>query len=188
MNSPYTEQQVISQCKTWIEKVIIGLNFCPFAKKDYVNNRVRYRVVETSGIDHALQAVLDEMHHLQTHPETATTLVIFREGFASFDRYLDLLDYANQLLSDEGFEGVYQLASFHPNYCFEGVAKDDVTNYTNRAPWPILHLIREDMVEKVVALHPDPESIPETNMLVCEQKGAEFFATILNNLNHNHKN
>ncbi|NMP15513.1 DUF1415 domain-containing protein [Thalassotalea sp. Y01] len=179
----YTEQQIIENIKVWIEKIIIGLNFCPFAKKDYVNNRVRYQVQSEPGMEQALTSLLAEFKHLDKHAHVATTLVVLPQGFDEFDEYLDLLDLANALLESQGYEGVYQLASFHPNYCFEGVPADDVSNYTNRSPWPILHIIREDLLTKVVELHPDPESIPHINMDMCDSKGHDYFSQLLTSLN-----
>ena len=170
---------IISATKYWLETIVIGFNFCPFAKREFVRNSIQYQTVESVTLEDALYQLLDSMKALDSDPSIETTLLIFSRGFNKFDDYLDLLELSNQLLVDEGYEGTYQLASFHPNYCFEGVDEDDASNYTNRSPYPILHLLREESLEKVLDNIEHPESIPERNIELAQQKGRAFFEKIL---------
>ncbi len=176
------EENVINQCKLWLEKIIIDLNFCPFAKKEFVNDTIAYAVDGSADIEEALQALLVQCQRLDDEPAIATTLMIFSEGFQTFDQFLDLIDIAQPFIFSQGYEGTYQIATFHPHYQFGGVAKDDVTNFTNRSPFPILHLIREDDMARAVNAHPDPEGIPERNMDVAREKGQAFFQSFLHQL------
>ena len=98
------------------------------------------------------------------NPDVETVIVIYPTGLESFFDYLDFLETANELLIEEGYEGTYQLASFHPDYCFDEVKQDDPSNYTNRSPYPILHILREASLERVLQSYKEPESIPENNI------------------------
>ncbi|WOH38491.1 DUF1415 domain-containing protein [Thalassotalea fonticola] len=178
----YSDQQVINQCKQWVDEIIIGLNFCPFAKKEFVQNTIAYPVVRNVDLASALQSLLEECKHLDEHPELETTLVIYPENFQYFYDYLELVNMAENLMVAEGYEGVYQIASFHPDYVFNGVAEDDESNFTNRSPFPILHIIREASMDRAVNAHPDPEGIPDRNIELCYKKGSEFFTQFLLNL------
>jgi hypothetical protein len=175
MNTSVTDTQVINATKLWLDNIIIALNFCPFAKKEFVNNTIHYQVCHDIKMAPALENLILACEHLTQHNHIETSLLIFDKGFVNFDNYLDLVDMANQLIVDSGYEGVYQVASFHPHYCFEGEDPQDAANYTNRSPYPMLHLIREDSLEKVLALHPDPESIPHANIELARNKGSDFF-------------
>lgn len=184
-----TEQQAIAktligQTKDWLEQVVIGLNFCPFAKKEFVNNTIHYCVSWHKKMDAALTDVATELQRLEKNADIETTLVIFNQGFNSFERFLDLVDYANQLLVDLGYEGEFQIANFHPDYLFEGEPADSASHYTNRSPYPTLHLIREQSMARAVAHYPDPESIPDNNIALAEQKGISYFENILANIKH----
>ncbi|TRX56970.1 DUF1415 domain-containing protein [Thalassomonas sp. M1454] len=175
----FTDERVIDQCKQWLDEIIIGLNFCPFAKKEFVNRTIAYPVLRNVDIESALHGLIQECEHLTKHPEISTSLIIFPEEFSFFDDYLDLVAMGEQLLIDQGYEGIYQIATFHPDYYFADVAEDDVSNYTNRSPFPILHLLREDSLAKAIKAHPDPEGIPDKNIEVCDHKGIEFFQQFL---------
>lgn len=169
------QNQAISATKLWLEQVIIKLNFCPFAKKEYVNNRISYVVSDAQDIENAIACLINECLVLDRNNEIETTLLMFNAAFENFEDYLDLLDVANDTLSSLGYEGVYQLASFHPDYVFEGEGVDDASNYTNRSPLPTLHLIREASMEKVLAIYPKPEEIPINNIELAQNKGSEYF-------------
>ncbi|MEO9508071.1 MAG: DUF1415 family protein, partial [Nonlabens ulvanivorans] len=123
------ESHEISQTKQWIEEVIVGLNFCPFAKKELVNNTIQYYLSEQKKLKTALAEVFEQCLYLKNNPQIETSLLIYNQGFKSFEQYLELIDYANELLFDSEFEGVFQLASFHPDYYFDGVDIDDAENY-----------------------------------------------------------
>ncbi|WDD97273.1 DUF1415 domain-containing protein [Thalassomonas actiniarum] len=169
----------IEQTKQWLAEIVIGLNFCPFAKKEFVNDTIHYHVSSAGRIEPALEALMAQCQYLSEHDELETSLVIFSTGFRQFERYLDLLDYANELLVDSGYEGIFQLASFHPDYCFEGEDIDDAANYTNRSPYPTIHLIREASMERVLAVYQQPEAIPENNIALAHEKGATYFKNVL---------
>ena len=123
---------------------------------------------------------------MQQHDDIETTLIIYSDGFRSFSRYLDLVDYANDLLIDSGFEGVFQLATMHPEYCFADDDFDAASNFTNRSPYPMLHIIREASMAKVLKVYKEPEKIPENNMALAEQKGSDFFQTVLTRIHQKH--
>ncbi|TVP16056.1 DUF1415 domain-containing protein [Shewanella sp. KCT] len=173
------ERGVALATQNWVEKVIMKYNICPFARREVERNSIRYKVVEQHQLEAVLNALIDECHYLEEHPQTETTLFILPRGFEGFYHYLDLVDIANALLIDQGFEGVFQLASFHPDYCFDGEPQDSAANYTNRAPYPTLHIIREASMERALADYEDPESIPERNIAFAERKGEAFFVKLL---------
>ena len=174
--------QAVHETKEWIAQIIVGLNFCPFAKKELVNNAIYYYVSSEKKLKLAIQEFIEQCHHLYQHPSIETSLIILPQGFTDFSRYLALVDECNECLIDEGYEGVFQIASFHPLYCFDGEDFDDAANYTNRSPYPTLHLIREESMEKVLAVYKNPENIPENNIMLARQKGHLFFEKVLKNL------
>ena len=172
----------VEACKQWVEKVVIGHNFCPFAKPEYDKGRVRFVLSETTAVEAGLEALVKECEHLDDSSDIETTLIIYSNLCTDFEDFLDFIEMANQLIELQGYEGVYQLAHFHPDYCFEGEDENDAANYTNRSPWPMLHLIREVSMEKVLESYPDPESIPENNIKLTREKGCEYFQSILNEI------
>lgn len=150
---------------SWIERVVIGLDICPFAGGVRRQGQLGIVTLEQSTLPEALQRIADEAASLLATGEIWNTrLLVFDRGFANFESFLDLYYLADDLLVDLGFEGQLQLASFHPDYQFEGTEVDDVSNWTNRAPFPVLHLLQEASVEEAVSRHPDPEGIPERNI------------------------
>jgi len=188
--TPYISSEVtpneINAIKQWLEEVIIGLNFCPFAKKEFVNNTIYYHSSNANQVKVALLEFIEQCQYLQAHDEIETTLIIYNEGFRNFDRYLDLVDYANDLLVDSGFEGVFQLASMHPEYCFDGDDYDDSSNFTNRSPFPLIHIIREASMARVLSVYNEPEKIPENNIALANKKGTYFFQEILKRIHLKH--
>jgi hypothetical protein len=172
-------QAIATEMQNWVERVIMKYNICPFARQEIISDTIRYRVIENKKLDDLLAALIDECQLLDAYAEIETTLFILPQGFEGFYLYLDLVDIANDLLIEQGYEGVYQLASFHPDYCFDGEPQDSATNYTNRAPYPTLHIIREESMAKALAQYSDPESIPERNIAFAERKGSEFFIKLL---------
>lgn len=163
----------------WVKQVIVKYNLCPFARPEVESDRIRYRVIEETQPTAVLQELLAECRLLDEQPEIATTLLIMPRGFEGFYGYLDLVDSADELLVEQGFEGHYQLASFHPDYCFDGEPQADAANYTNRAPYPTLHIIREASLELALASYDHPEQIPERNVAFTRRKGSDFFAELL---------
>jgi len=168
--------------RQWLEQVIVGLNFCPFAKKEVVNNTIHYHVSGQKQVQMALEELIEQCQYLQQHQELETSLIIYDSGFEQFDGYLDLLEYANELLIESGYEGIFQLASFHPDYCFEGEAPEDAANFTNRSPYPTIHIIREDSLERVLKSYREPEEIPVNNMKLARAKGSRYFVDLLNRI------
>ena len=167
---------VIQQTQCWIKNVIIIHNICPFAKREFDNENIHYQLMP-KDLRQAIDVLLEEFKRLDQSINIATTLLIYPEGLESFDDYLDY--YA--IVVDKGYEGVYQLASFHPDYCFEGSHNDDPANYTNRSPYPMLHIIREASLEKALQNYPHPEEIPERNIRYTQKLGLERMKDLLNN-------
>ncbi|ARD21818.1 DUF1415 domain-containing protein [Shewanella japonica] len=163
----------------WVNKVIMKYNICPFARREVENNSIRYICSENTKVKQVLKDFLSECEYLDNHPDTETTLFVLPRGFEGFYHYLDLVDLANDKLLENDYEGVYQLASFHPDYCFDGEPQDSPTNYTNRSPYPTIHIIREANMEAALAEYDEPESIPERNIAFAERKGTEFFTALL---------
>ncbi|MFN0173219.1 MAG: DUF1415 domain-containing protein [Saprospiraceae bacterium] len=169
-----TESAVIAQTTQWINSVVIGCNFCPFAAKAVLRQSIRYVVLQETTIENALEALVDELRFLDRTEDIETTLLIFPKHFADFEDYLDLVELAENLSIEQGYEGVYQIASFHPDYCFAGADEDDPANYTNRSPYPMLHLLREDSISKVLDHYIDPEGIPDRNIAFAQGKGLKY--------------
>ena len=167
------DQAIIDQTQCWVKNVIIGHDFCPFAKRELERESIRFSVNRSTDLESALQAVIDECVHLDNNDATETTLLMFVEGFKSFDDYLELVELGQELLADQNYEGIYQLASFHPDYCFADAEQNDAANYTNRSPYPMLHLIREASLEQALKHHPDAEAIPERNIRYARELGLE---------------
>jgi len=166
-NSPITATQ------KWLVSFVIAHNICPFASHVHDSGSIRYETVVSRNMEDSLQALMAECRYLDAHPATATTLLIFSRSWVDFDDFLDMLAIAEQLLVDQGYEGIYQLASFHPNYCFANSEPDDPGNFTNRSPYPMLHIIREKDIEKALSSYKNPELIPERNIQLLRKIGLE---------------
>ncbi|MBA3681539.1 MAG: DUF1415 domain-containing protein [Bacteroidetes bacterium] len=168
------EQESIEKTQKWIKDVVIDLNFCPFAAKALLKKSIHYSVLTNTDLKTSLEALIKEMQHLDVKEDIETTFIIFPNNFSDFEEYLDLVDVAQQLLEEEEYEGIYQLASFHPDYCFDGADKDDPANYTNRSVYPMLHLLREESITKALSLYKHPELIPENNIKLAREKGLKY--------------
>jgi uncharacterized protein len=162
---------VIEQTKKWLESVVIKLGFCPFAERELQQNSIHYCVVRGDDMQSCLESLILECEYLDGNLEVATTLLIYPDLGADFDEFLDFLALAESLLESQGYPGVYQLASFHPHYCFEGATEDDPANYTNRSPFPMLHLLREESLAAALKLYPHPEQIPQRNIQYAREIG-----------------
>ena len=171
MGMELTDITVIEQTQKWIKTVVIDMNFCPFAAKAMLKKSIHYSVSNTQDLKSTLEILIKELRYLDTNEEIETTFLIFPNQFSGFETYLDLVATAEELIEQEGYEGTYQLASFHPDYCFEGEDKDDAANYTNRSVYPMLHLLREESITKALALYKNPELIPEHNIQLAREKG-----------------
>ena len=160
------------QTMNWIKSFVIPYNICPFASHVVNKKSVRLHVLERDDFSELLTSFMAAIDELENNEAIDTTLLII-PSLTCFDDYLDLVDLAQALLIDQGFEGQYQLATFHPDYCFADVLKEDVSNYTNRSPYPMLHLLREKSIEAAIDFYGDTEEIPEKNIQTMRELGLE---------------
>lgn len=174
-----TSEKIIDQTKKWITDVVVGCNFCPFAAREVKRGSIHYRVLHEAEISSVLAAVAQAMRELDEDRTIETTLLIIPQGLENFDQYLDLLAEAEDRLFAEGYEGIYQLASFHPEYLFAGATASDPANYTNRSPYPMLHLLREDSVSKAVDSHADIDAVPANNIRFANERGLVYMKQLL---------
>lgn len=163
----------------WLETIVIGQNFCPFAQKPFVQDSIRFATLSSADPVQMLAFVQAEAKRLIDTPDIETTLCIFDTTQLSFYDYLDLVDLANHALYEAELEGVLQIATFHPEYVFAGESKDAPSHFTNRAPYPIIHLLREASLSKVLDNMPESHTISEDNIARATQLGIEFFQTHL---------
>ncbi|MDG3412423.1 DUF1415 domain-containing protein [Vibrio parahaemolyticus] len=165
--TPNTDINAITQqVDQWLNDVVIGLNLCPFAAKPQRNKQIKIFVSEATQEEALLEDILLQLIELSTtKPEKLeTTLVVVPNMLQDFWDYNFCIDWVEGLIKQQDWEGTFQVATFHPDYCFGGAAPEDDENLTNRSPYPIFHLIREESMEKVLKHYPDPESIPDTNI------------------------
>lgn len=176
-----TDVDPIADTRKWLENIVIGLNLCPFAKAVYVKEQVRFVLSDATTPEALLEELAEELVLLRDTPaeQIDTTLIVHPEVLTDFLDYNDFLDNADAAIEALDLQGILQVASFHPQYQFAGVAADDVSNYTNRAPYPTLHLLREDSVERAVAAFPDPDVIVERNIATLDKLGVEGWTRLL---------
>lgn len=155
----------------WLDAMVIGLNLCPYAKREIVKNRVRFFVSEADTEELLLEDLQSELEFLVHNDAVETTLLIHPAVLQDFYEYNEFLAYADGLLEQMELDGIYQIASFHPQYQFDGSQVDDVDNFTNRSPYPLLHLLREDSLERVIARHPESSQIGEHNIELLRRLG-----------------
>ena len=172
------KELVIQQTKKWVELVVIGCNFCPFAAKEVRHDKVHYEIDLSEREGTCLSSFANECKRLDENDQIETSLLIFPNAVPGFYEYLKLLESAEKYLMKNDYEGVYQVASFHPLYCFEGSNNDDPANYTNRSVYPMLHLLRESSVELALKKYSNPDNIPERNIHFARQKGLVFMKTL----------
>lgn len=177
---PVSSQVAINDTRAWLERAVIGLNLCPFAKGVHVKGQVHYAVSHATTSQALLQDLESELKQLLALDASArdTTLLILTEGLADFLDFNDFLADADRALVDLELDGILQIAPLHPLFQFAGTTEDDITNYTNRSPYPTLHLLREDSIDRAVAAFPDAESIYEVNMQTMERLGVEGWAAL----------
>ena len=166
-------EQIIATTKLWLDKFVIGLNLCPFAKHPFRNDKIRYIVFEGDNLEKLTETWLREANTLiATTPSVLeTTLIILPDVFEGFEEYLDFIDMAEFILAEVELEGVIQIASFHPDYQFDETEITDVENYTNRSPFPMLHLLREESVARAIEAYPEVGDIPEKNIETMNKLG-----------------
>ncbi len=165
---------IIMQTIAWIKSVVIGCNFCPFASKALLKESIRYVVLPNASMEVALEKLARELVFLDVSPDIETTLIILPDDFTDFVSYLDLVGAAEEFVSLQGYDGVYQVASFHPDYVFADSDDDDPANYTNRSVYPMLHILREESITKAIEHYPDPDDIPRRNISYTQQKGLQY--------------
>ncbi|MDP2262854.1 MAG: DUF1415 domain-containing protein [Hydrogenophaga sp.] len=177
-----SDDTVLADTRHWIEKAVIGLNLCPFARSVYVKNQVRIVVSRARHLDAFLDELDRELDLLQATPaeEIDTTLLVHPTLFPDFEVFNDFQNVVDDVVAEHELEGIIQVASFHPQFQFEGTTPEDVTNCTNRAPYPTLHLLREDSVERAIESDAgDAEKIVERNLQTLRDLGAEGWKRLL---------
>lgn len=176
---PYTDaataEQILSDTRRWLERAVIGLNLCPFAKSVWVKKQIKYALTAANTADELLAELAQELKLLaDTPPEKLdTTLLIHPQAMTDFLDYHFFLAEVDALLRNLDYEGVFQIASLHPQYEFAGSEPDDIANFTNRSPYPMLHLLRESSIDRAVAAFPDAAHIFERNIETMENIGHE---------------
>jgi hypothetical protein len=165
----------------WLEHAVIGLNLCPFAKAVHVKGQIHWVVSDAQDdaqVLSILQRELQDLHALSADVRD-TTLIVLPHAFADFYDFNDFLGRAERVLKKLKLEGVFQIASFHPQFVFAGTDEDDITNATNRAPYPTLHLLREASVDRAVQAFPQAEDIFENNMRTLVQLGVQGWHALM---------
>ena len=167
------QARAVARTRAWLERCVIGLGLCPFAAAPYRDERILYVVCAKPGLEAIYRTFLQTLERMLLTPpeELETALLVVSRGLTAFDDYLDALSVLERALQEGGFEGVIQLASFHPEYRFAGAPEQDPANYTNRSPLPLFHLIREQGLAEALASYSDPEGIPERNIRRLRQLG-----------------
>ena len=173
------DEEIIHAVRQWVETFVVGMNLCPFAKRELVKKRVRFVTTAATTAEQLLQVLQTELELLNADPSVETTLLIHPAVLQDFYDFNDFLDCADSLLVDMELEGIYQVASFHPDYQFGGTRPGDAENYTNRAPYPVLHLLREESLERVIADYPDVDDIPERNIALMNRLGQDKLEALL---------
>jgi uncharacterized protein len=170
-----TEQIALADTRRWLERAVVGLNLCPFAKSVMVKHQVHFAATQADDAQGVLAAFGQELDALlKTEARTRdTTLLVIPNGMHDFLTFLDLTARAQRMVNKRGLDGVIQVAHFHPDFVFAETDKDDITNFTNRAPYPTLHLLREESINRAVAAFPDPAAIYEANMALLRRLGRD---------------
>ena len=181
MNQPADTEAVMAATRDWLEKAVIGLGLCPFAKAVHAKGQIRYVVSAAQSPEALVEDLMAELRTLEAADPAAidTTLLVHPGVLADFADYNDFLDIADALLDELELTGIIQIASFHPEYRFEGTMKDAIENYTNRSPYPMLHLLREDSIEKAVTTYPDVADIPEKNIETMNKLGIDGWQALM---------
>jgi hypothetical protein len=184
--TPVEDQEAMASTRAWVEKAVVGLNLCPFARAVHIGGRIRYSVSAARDADALVADLAREINALmQADPEECeTTLLIHPRVMQDFLDYNDFLDIADATVEALGYAGELQVASFHPQYQFAGTAPDDIENYSNRSPYPTLHLLREDSVERAVEAMPDTDQIFENNIETLERLGHDGWRALWGNGEH----
>ena len=176
--------EVERRVENWLTSVVIGLNLCPFAGREYRRKRIRFCISTAESEEDIVRDLLFEFSLLRERDRIETTLLILPSTLAEFEHFNDFLGFADALIEEIGYSGEFQLASFHPDYQFAHTIADDVENFTNRAPYPILHLLRETSLDRAVTEHPDTSRIPLENVALMNKLGSEHMIKLLEACTH----
>ena len=178
------KEKIIQQSKKWVELFVIGHRLCPFAKRPFDKGQIRFQVCFEKKTEEQLMAFWGEIILLSKTPKekTSNTVLILPNGLNDFEKYLDLYYLAENLLVEKNKNGEFQLASFHPGYQFENTDKNDVSNYTNRSPFPFIHILRVEEVADAIAHYPDIEKVPERNIEELKNMGKGELKKLFGNL------
>jgi len=170
---------VKSAVRTWVQSIVVGLNLCPFAKRELDAGRVRFSITDERSEEGLLEALQFELDFLTGNTGVETTLLIHPLVLQDFFDYNQFLDLADRLLIEKDLEGVFQIASFHPDYQFGGTNAEDAENFTNRSPYPMLHLLREESLERAIASYPDIDQVPQRNIELMNSMGGDKLRALL---------
>jgi len=169
------DKHIIDTSKSWVQRFIIGLDICPFAQ--YIpEDKIKYSVDQSTELAHIFNSIQQEWQSLISHKDIETTLVIYPNASTDFLDFLDDYYACEQRLEDLNLDSIFQLVAFHPQFLFDESTPDDPANFTNRSPYPMIHILRSDSVTKAVDNHPDIESIPQKNMEKLRKEGAEYWS------------
>ncbi len=163
----------------WIEDVIIKYKFCPFAKAEVIANRIRYLECPKQNLQKATESIIEECFYLNHHPASETSLLIFDDEYKDFFHFLALIESVDDILDRVELREAFQIAHFHPNYLFDGEPQNSPTHYTNRAPYPTIHIIRQASIERVMKGREDSQDIVERNLFKCHELGLETLRNAL---------
>lgn len=174
-----SEVQVESVVRKWIQSFVVGLNCCPFVKRELDADRIRFSVSNSRSEEELLRELQFELNFLRENPDIETTLLIHPLLLQDFFDYNQFLDVTDRLLIEMNLEGVFQIASFHPDYQFGGTQAEDAENFTNRSPYPMLHLLREESIERAIASYPNIAQVPKRNIELMNTMGSDKLRALL---------
>ncbi|MBK6990598.1 MAG: DUF1415 domain-containing protein [Chitinophagaceae bacterium] len=161
---------IVTKTKSWITNVVVACNFCPFAAREIKRGSIHYEVINNATTKTVLEATLKMFLLLNNNEQIETSILILPDHFSEFNDYLDLVEKVETLLTKNNYEGIYQIASFHPKYMFADSDENDPSNYTNRSPYPMLHFLREESVTKAIAGYTDIENVPKEILHLQKRK------------------
>lgn len=173
------KRSIVKSTQNWVDCFVIQLNLCPFAKAEIKHNKVRFEVSEANAEEQLLLHLQQELNHLNQHPDVETTLLIHPQVLTEFKDYNNFLNLCDILLEDMQLLGIYQIASFHPEYQFSDTEFNDAENFSNRSPYPMLHLLREQSLEKAISSYPNVDDIPLKNIETLNKLGSKECASRL---------
>ena len=179
MDDLLKDDEIIAAVQRWVRSFVVDMNLCPFAKRELIRNRIRFALTAAKTEEALLIALQAELELLESDNTIETTLLIHVNVLQDFDDYNQFLNCTDELLGRTGLEGVYQIASFHPHYRFDGTESDDAENYTNRSPYPMMHIIREESLARAIAESANVDQIPARNIALMNKMGPDKLRTLL---------